>query len=563
MTTSVISSRAGSGPFGGTWESVFTGYIADSTGTPTGLIGTASNINLNGSALQAAGVCNIDGTNYLMIGFDSTVDTATFFTQVQVQKLPAGSVQTYLTTAADFYPTGTSTIEGQPIGSDTTAPFWLWPDTALEFTSGSTTNLTWIIPPPIAPQGKGDITDPRAWQDALGNQPPSEFDQVPEDTNYPQNGDGRYWFNVNAFTADSGSPITFIGDPAYYTGIASLQWSVTSTATDGSGAILAYSTDGATWTTATLLPQTQLSGLQNGVVDVNLIGATTFQVQVYAQGGTPSSTAALSQVAVSITRNINETLAWDYPDPFDPIGYNAAYTDNSVQTDTLANLRQRILVRLGFGTSAANPPPGMAALVNDFLQSAQKYLYRRYKQLHTTHMFRWKISPGQRFYSLLDNDENVLSGFNMDPNKTIEWAGIQDSRNVWYPLIQGIPPQLYTMISKPWRPARYEIRQAIEVYPAPDQTYWMWMKGHFGLMSFALDTSSTTLDAELVFLHALANSKAHYGQPDANNIEAQANAYRLELIAGTHQTASYIPGTIAVPPAVRPTLIQYQDNQGG
>ena len=89
------------------------------------------------------------------------------------------------------------------------------------------------------------------------------------------------------------------------------------------------------------------------------------------------------------------------------------------------------------------------------------------------------------------------------------------------------------------------------------------MKGHFGLMSFTLDTNSTTLDSELVFLHALANAKAHYGQPDANNIEAQANAYRMELIAGTHQTASYIPGTVAVPPAVRPTLIQYQDNQSG
>jgi hypothetical protein len=119
------------------------------------------------------------------------------------------------------------------------------------------------------------------------------------------------------------------------------------------------------------------------------------------------------------------------------------------------------------------------------------------------------------------------------------------------------------MINKPWRPARYEIRQAIEVYPAPDQTYWMWMKGHFGLTSFTLDTQTSTLDAELVFLHALANAKAHYGQPDANNIEAQANAYRMELIAGTHQTASYIPGTVAVPPAVRPTLIQYQDNQSG
>jgi len=199
----------------------------------------------------------------------------------------------------------------------------------------------------------------------------------------------------------------------------------------------------------------------------------------------------------------------------------------------------------------------MALLVNDFLASAQTFLYRRYLQLHTKRLFRWKINPGQRFYSLKDNDENVLENVNMDYARTVEWAGIQDSRNVWYPMIQGIPPQLYTMITKPWRPARYELRGAIEIYPMPDQTYWLWMKGHFGLRAFTLDTQTTTIDSELVFLYSLANAKAHYGQPDANNIAGEADNYRKELIAATHQTAHYLPGTIAVPPAVRPTLIQF------
>jgi hypothetical protein len=268
-------------------------------------------------------------------------------------------------------------------------------------------------------------------------------------------------------------------------------------------------------------------------------------------------------VAVAVTRNVNEGLTWDAPNPFDPINYNAACMDNVVPTATMSSLSARILVRLGFSNQATNPPPGMALLVQDFLTSAQTYLYKRYLQLHTKRFFRWKVNPGQRFYSLKDNDEDVLCNFTMDPLKSIEWAGIQDTRNVWYPLIQGIPPQLYTMITKPWRPARYDIRQAIELYPAPDQTYWLWVKGHFGLTSFINPTDTTTLDSELVFLHALANAKSHYGQPDANNIEAQANAYRAELIAGTHQTAHYLPGTIAVPPAVRPTLIQFDASGSG
>jgi hypothetical protein len=205
----------------------------------------------------------------------------------------------------------------------------------------------------------------------------------------------------------------------------------------------------------------------------------------------------------------------------------------------------------------------MAAFINNALYTGQTYLYRRYSALHTKRLFRWKIIPGQRFYSLLDNDENTLSNYHMDPLKKIEWAGIQDTRNVWYPLIEGIPPQLYTMITKPWRPARYQITAGIEIYPAPDQTYWMWMRGHFGLTSFVNPDDPCTIDSEMLYLHVMALCKAHYGQPDASNWEAMANAYRGELIAGTHATAHYIPGTIAVPPAVRPTLIQYQGNQDG
>ena len=409
--------------------------------------------------------------------------------------------------------------------------------------------------------GQGDITNPEAWQDASGNIPPLQFQKVPVNTNFPQNGDGRYWWTADAFTSATSS-ITFIGATNFLIETASLQATITQASTDTSSIFLTWS-NGVTTGSQQLGPSLQDHSLLTSSVAVPLYSTGALTVGIYATGGVASSAATPWEVAVAITRNINESLPWDYSNPFNPLAYNSAPADMSVYTDTLASLRQRILIRLGFSNSAANPPPGMAALVNEFLASGQRYLYRRYKQLHTTRLFRWKINPGQRFYSLLDNDENATSNFQMDPNKKIEWSGIQDSRNVWYPLVQGIPPQLYTMINKPWRPARYEIRQAIEVYPAPDQTYWMWMKGHFGLTSFTLDTQTSTLDAELVFLHALANAKAHYGQPDANNIEAQANAYRMELIAGTHQTASYIPGTVAVPPAVRPTLIQYQDNQSG
>lgn len=412
--------------------------------------------------------------------------------------------------------------------------------------------------------GQGDITSPQSWQDANGFIPPKSYQNVPQNSNYPLNGDGRYWFEPYAFAATPAIQ-TFIGSLAdAQAGFWGIQWTINQVASDGSTPFIAFALDGATFTATQIGPSAQHNGLVSGWIKVPLsVSVTSIVFKCYTTGGTSSSSATPWQIAVALTRNVTEGLTFDSPNPFNAANYNASRLDlNGQPSDTLADLRKRMIIRLGYPNQATNPPPGMAPLINDFLFEAQTYLWRTFNALQTARFFRWKINPLQRFYSLIDNDDDPLSTFHIDPLKTIEWAGIQDTRNVWYPLIEGIPPQLYTMIDKPWRPARYTIRQCIEVYPAPDQTYWLWIRGNFGLMPFAADGDTTTIDSNLVFLQALANAKSHYGQPDAENYANMANNYRGQLIAGTHGTSSYIPGTIAVPPAVRPTLIQYQDNQG-
>src|SRR5580698_10513750 len=343
--------------------------------------------------------------------------------------------------------------------------------------------------------------------------------------------DGRYYWNVNA-AAPAGTPITFVGDPAAMVdGTMALTWSITQAANDGSVPQISYSTDGGvTFTTASIgsanTPQAAIN--ESGKISVPLTGATGLIVNVLATGGVASATALPHIVAIAITRNINEQLTWDYPNPLNPLGYTGSFADLSgnPDTDTLLNLRVRMMIDLGFASQATNPTPGMKLFCNNKLLGAQNYLYRRFMALATRRFLRWKLIPGQRFYSFKDNDEAVLSNFHLDPNKTIEWVGAQDTRNVWYPVIAGIPPELYTIEQTPWRPARYEIKGCLEIFPAPDQVYFLWIRGHFGLLSFTQDTDSTTINSEVVYLHALANAKAHYGQPDANSVEAQANAYR-------------------------------------
>jgi hypothetical protein len=381
------------------------------------------------------------------------------------------------------------------------------------------------------------------------------------------NADGRYYWYGNA-NGVTGGQINFVGNTALLTGTAALTWTIMKRSSDGSYPIVSFSTT-STGTPVTSqqvgsegTPQATIN--ESGIIKVSLTGATGFSINVTSGGGVATPNAVQWVLALAITRNSDEVLPWDSPNPFDPINYNCDKLDFSgYPSQTLAQLQTRVLIDLGFATQSASPPPGMATYVQNKLLGTQNWLYRKYPALQTRRFFRWKIIPGQRFYSLKDNDDDILSNYRLDPLKHIEWVGVQDTRNVWYPLIEGIPPQLYTMITKPWRPARYTIRQAIEIYPTPDQTYWLWMRGHFGLLSFVNPTDTTTLDSELVYLYTLAQAKAHYGHADANNIAAMANSYRGELIAGTHKTAHYIPGTTAVPPAVRPTLIQFADSGSG
>lgn len=74
-------------------------------------------------------------------------------------------------------------------------------------------------------------------------------------------------------------------------------------------------------------------------------------------------------------------------------------------------------------------------------------------------------------------------------------------------------------------------------------------------MPFAADTDSTTIDDRAVLLLALANAKAHYGQPDAANYMTQLTTLLGDLTAGSHQTRRYVPSYVELPPAIPPKMV--------
>lgn len=227
--------------------------------------------------------------------------------------------------------------------------------------------------------------------------------------------------------------------------------------------------------------------------------------------------------------------------------------DDGQPTVTLKQMRERLARRLGFSVqvSMGALPPGMPELLDDFTRSAHELMYRRYSVMRLRRMFTWDLAAGVRFYDIDGNSDSCPRILNPDK---LEWVGISQGDSSWRPLICGINPVLYGSHGG-GIPSHYEIRQCIEIWPAPtDDTWKLRIKGDFGPSQLEADLDVLTVDPEAVFLQALANAKAHYGQADAANYASQATAYVRSRVAGSHQTRRYIPGSCVQPPAVRPLL---------
>lgn len=232
----------------------------------------------------------------------------------------------------------------------------------------------------------------------------------------------------------------------------------------------------------------------------------------------------------------------------DPTEYNCD-CDDDFPTETMAAMVNRLRIRLGLN---AVMMPGVTDLLRSFLHDAQIFLFRKYACFRTVRWYSWEMPQGQRFYDFGANTEECLK--KMDP-RSIQWVGISQGDDQWRPLINHIIPEDYRSNFESI-PERYEIRQCIEVWPAPsDDTWTLRIKGKFGLLPFQDDADVTSIDADAVFMYALAFAKAHYQQPDAANYMAQFNEFVGNLVAGEFPTRRYIPRDRQRPNAIPPKMV--------
>lgn len=208
-------------------------------------------------------------------------------------------------------------------------------------------------------------------------------------------------------------------------------------------------------------------------------------------------------------------------------------------------IRTAIIKLMGWAAISANPPPGVADYINEQLYLAHKLLWRRFPAIRTERWFSWSLTADERFYDLDANVEQTAVGDELC-TKQLDPYSISE---VWYErdtqrtrLRNGLPSSELARTQTGW-PTHYEIRQCLEIWPAPDATEgFIRVKARFKPTAFEDDTDLPGVPDDMVQLLALAACKRHYNKPDANDYVQQMEVLISDLTAGTHMTRQYIPG---------------------
>ena len=177
---------------------------------------------------------------------------------------------------------------------------------------------------------------------------------------------------------------------------------------------------------------------------------------------------------------------------------------------TLGELRSLLQQRLGFGSSGAASGIN-ATTIDNFLFNAQIQLYWHTDWKKLTFYADKTVGSGQ---TLIDYP-TTASGAPADanPDRILKLAVLVNG--LWIPIEEGIGTEHYSYSDRKYYPQRYERYGQIELWPQADQVYTVRVWYIRELARFTQDNDRTTIDDDLVFLHALANGKAHYRHPDA------------------------------------------------
>lgn len=208
---------------------------------------------------------------------------------------------------------------------------------------------------------------------------------------------------------------------------------------------------------------------------------------------------------------------------------------------TLGDLRADIQNRLGFGSAGASAGINVP-IVDSFLFNAQVQLYNQFDWKRITYRADKTMGVGQSLYDYPTTAAGAPANANEERILKVEVNLTTSGNPRWREVSQGIDTIHRNALVTNGAPQRYETYAQIEVLPAADQAYTLriWYIGALG--RFSQDSDRATIDDNLIFLHALANAKAHYRQPDAATYSSQVESLLTQLKAKGYTKRRFIRG---------------------
>lgn len=187
---------------------------------------------------------------------------------------------------------------------------------------------------------------------------------------------------------------------------------------------------------------------------------------------------------------------------------------------TLGELRSILQARIGMGGMGASG--ANQTLMNSFLSNGQTQLYWAQDWKHLTDYEDLTLGISQNLLDYPTAGAMGSDGCTRD-KRILRLENPDSGTGQFLKLEEGITTDMWsTMDTESW-PARFERFRQILIYPKADAIYTVRAWFIADLEPFTVDADFATLDDEMILLHAIANAKAHYRQPDAQVYQGQLN----------------------------------------
>jgi hypothetical protein len=211
---------------------------------------------------------------------------------------------------------------------------------------------------------------------------------------------------------------------------------------------------------------------------------------------------------------------------------------------TLGDLRSKLLARLGMGAMGASGGANQVA-IDSFLENGQAQLYEMTDWKHLIWYEDKDLGVDQ---NQLDYPDAAARNKRVFKVETV-YSG------QWRKMTEGIETAHWNTMDMQSFPSRYERYAQLLIYPKANAVYTIrqWYVGDLG--SFSANDDTATLDDNMIFLHALANAKAHYRHPDAGTYQGQLNTLLASIRGRSFGSNRVYKRDEVPPPEARPAVV--------